>query len=50
MKKTPLDIKDIILIEPKVFPDNRGYLYEGYTKKHWSDIKFVQDNVAYNHK
>lgn len=50
MKKTPLDIEDIILIEPKVFPDNRGYLYEGYTEKHWSDIKFVQDNVAYNHK
>ena len=50
MKKTPLDIKDIILIEPKVFYDIRGYLFESYTEKHWGGVKFVQDNVAYNHK
>lgn len=54
MKRTRLAIKDIVLIEPRVFPDNRGYLYESYTDKHWDNgsmnVNFKQDNVAYNHK
>tara|TARA_R100001126_G_C4866329_1_gene170444 strand:- start:683 stop:1210 length:528 start_codon:yes stop_codon:yes gene_type:complete len=50
MKKTPLKIKEVVLIEPKVFYDNRGYLFESYTEKHWDGVNFVQDNVAFNHK
>tara|TARA_B100000287_G_scaffold336223_1_gene321898 strand:- start:66 stop:605 length:540 start_codon:yes stop_codon:yes gene_type:complete len=50
MKKTQLAIEDIILIEPKVFPDNRGYLYESYNARSWDTVDFKQDNIAYNHK
>jgi dTDP-4-dehydrorhamnose 3,5-epimerase-like enzyme len=38
MKRTQLAIKDIVLIEPKVFPDNRGYLYESYNAKYWKKL------------
>tara|TARA_R100000734_G_C3315776_1_gene107943 strand:- start:988 stop:1539 length:552 start_codon:yes stop_codon:yes gene_type:complete len=50
MKITELEIEGLKLIKPKIFPDNRGYLYESYTKKYWNDVNFVQDNVAFNHK
>ena len=54
MKITELQIEGLKLIEPKVFPDNRGYLYESYSAKHWNydsmSVNFVQDNIAYNHK
>ena len=50
MKITELEIEGLKLIEPRVFPDNRGYLYESYTEKYWRDVNFVQDNVAFNHK
>ncbi len=38
----------ILIIEPKVFADNRGFFYESYNqhelKKHGIDLNFVQDN------
>ncbi len=44
------DIKGVIVIEPKVYPDPRGYFYESYQKKLFvqSGIRdtFVQDNVS----
>ncbi len=43
-------IQDVILIEPKVFADNRGYFMETYNQKifHENDIavEFVQDNMS----
>jgi dTDP-4-dehydrorhamnose 3,5-epimerase len=27
---TPLEIKDVILVEPKVYPDDRGYFFESF--------------------
>ncbi len=43
---TPL--KDLILIEPKVFEDNRGYFFESYNYNSFLEaglnINFVQDN------
>ncbi len=43
-------IKDVIVIEPKVFDDSRGFFYESYRKKLFvqNGIKddFVQDNVS----
>lgn len=44
--KTP--IKDLIIIQPKVFGDNRGFFQETYNKKHFEEhglnMEFVQDN------
>ena len=32
MKLTLTPIKDLVVIEPKVFGDERGYFYEAYNK------------------
>jgi dTDP-4-dehydrorhamnose 3,5-epimerase len=40
----------LLIYEPAVFEDSRGYFFEGYNKKHFAtagiDIDFVQDNQA----
>ena len=42
------NIKDVILIKPRVFGDNRGFFMESYKKsdfiKNGIDVEFVQDN------
>ena len=47
-KFTPLEISDVILVEPRVFTDDRGYFMETYkrTDFHAAGIteSFVQDN------
>lgn len=45
------DIPDVVVIEPRVFKDTRGYFFESYNKKIFDeliggDISFVQDNEA----
>ncbi len=44
------DIPGLLVFEPKVFDDSRGYFYESYNEKIFSeagiDIKFIQDNQA----
>ncbi len=49
MKATPLAIPDVVLIEPKVFGDDRGFFYESYNRQAFKeatglDVDFVQDN------
>jgi dTDP-4-dehydrorhamnose 3,5-epimerase len=49
MKVTPLEIPDVLLIEPKIFEDSRGFFFESFNlnefKKATSlDVNFVQDN------
>ncbi|MGN6533190.1 MAG: dTDP-4-dehydrorhamnose 3,5-epimerase [Ginsengibacter sp.] len=43
-------IPDLLIFEPKVFEDNRGYFLESYNQKLFSaegiKIRFVQDNQA----
>jgi len=50
----PLAIPDVILIEPKVFPDNRGYFLETFKSSDFSSNnlpnKFVQDNLSFSRK
>lgn len=46
---TPTAIPDVLIIEPKVFGDERGYFFESFNEKNFSDVigysvKFVQDN------
>jgi dTDP-4-dehydrorhamnose 3,5-epimerase len=44
------DIKGLIVFEPKVFEDSRGYFFEAYNEQTFAaegvDIKFVQDNQS----
>jgi dTDP-4-dehydrorhamnose 3,5-epimerase len=49
MKVTPLKIPDVLLIEPRVFEDARGFFFESFREdifKHKTslDVSFVQDN------
>lgn len=49
MKATPTTIPDVLVIEPKVFGDARGFFYESFNQQAFNeatglDIQFVQDN------
>lgn len=48
------DIEGVMIIEPKVFGDNRGYFMETYTEKDFVEggitVKFVQDNQSKSKK
>ena len=49
MKVTPLSIPDILLIEPKVFRDERGFFFESFNQAEFEKETnlspvFVQDN------
>ena len=49
MKVTPTAIPDVLIIEPKVFGDARGFFYESFNQKAFNeatgtDYQFVQDN------
>ncbi|MBB6631491.1 dTDP-4-dehydrorhamnose 3,5-epimerase [Clostridium algidicarnis] len=47
-------IKDLYIIEPKVFGDNRGYFMETYSKRDFNEagltMEFVQDNESKSKK
>ena len=49
-KKIDTSIKDVYIIEPTVFGDNRGYFMETYSDEEFAEIglnyKFVQDNQS----
>lgn len=46
------DIPGLIVFEPAVFKDHRGYFFESYNEKFMQDggigMRFVQDNQAYS--
>ena len=49
MKVTPLNIPDVLLIEPQVFGDDRGFFFESFNQNKFEEamgkkINFVQDN------
>lgn len=49
MKATPLTIPDVVLIEPKVFGDERGFFFESFNQAQFEQaigksVQFVQDN------
>lgn len=50
MKFIKTKIKDVIIVEPHIFKDNRGYFFESYNKKEFIDnginCNFVQDNQS----
>lgn len=50
MKIIKTDIEGVVIIEPRVFEDDRGYFFESFTEREFcaevSDTRFVQDNEA----
>ena len=55
MKATPTKIPDVIVIEPKVFGDARGFFFESFNGKAFDEavgrhVEFVQDNHSRSSK
>ena len=49
MKINKTFIKDLLIIEPQLFKDDRGFFYETYNKKNFEKIiktNFIQDNES----
>ena len=49
MKAEPCAIAEVLLLEPKVFSDARGFFFESYNRRTFAratglDVEFVQDN------
>tara|TARA_B100000035_G_scaffold79888_1_gene66923 strand:+ start:29522 stop:30055 length:534 start_codon:yes stop_codon:yes gene_type:complete len=55
MKITPLSFKDVLLIEPELFKDERGFFFESFNQRTFNkligrEVKFVQDNQSRSKK
>jgi dTDP-4-dehydrorhamnose 3,5-epimerase len=52
MKKLETSLPGVLLLEPRVFGDERGYFLESYNETVFGDLgireKFVQDNHSYS--
>jgi dTDP-4-dehydrorhamnose 3,5-epimerase len=53
MKVTPSDLPDVLLIEPRVFGDDRGFFMESWNARSFRqatglDVDFVQDNHSFS--
>lgn len=51
MKLTKTDIEGVVIIEPRLFEDERGYFFESFNRERFKaltgrDIEFVQDNES----
>lgn len=51
MKLIPTDIEGVLIIEPKLFSDERGYFFEAFNSKRFEELTgirtaFVQDNES----
>jgi len=54
MNVIPTELEEVLIIEPRVFSDNRGLFFESYNKEKYQemvvDAEFVQDNVSISKK
>ncbi|HHG0471945.1 MULTISPECIES: dTDP-4-dehydrorhamnose 3,5-epimerase [Gammaproteobacteria] len=55
MNVTQTEIPDVLILEPKVFGDHRGFFYESFNKKIFEKainhpVNFVQDNHSKSNK
>lgn len=54
MNVTKTNLGGVLLIEPRIFPDERGFFFESYNAERYVqegvDVKFVQDNVSKSKK
>ncbi len=49
LKVSPTDIPDVLIVEPRLFGDERGFLFESWNAREFCravgfDVQFVQDN------
>lgn len=54
MKVTPTPLPGVLVVEPKVFKDDRGYFVETYQQERYREVgipgPFVQDNTSHSIK
>lgn len=54
MKILSNTLNGVLLLEPDIFPDDRGYFMETYQEKRYQELgitcTFVQDNLSYSSK
>jgi dTDP-4-dehydrorhamnose 3,5-epimerase len=55
MNMIKTNIPDVLIVEPQVFGDERGFFYESFNQKVWQEktglqTTFVQDNHSYSVK
>lgn len=53
MKRIDSPFKGLIIIEPRIFNDSRGYFYESYQDKRYGELgipPFVQDNFSHSQR
>jgi dTDP-4-dehydrorhamnose 3,5-epimerase len=54
MKVSKCKLEGILLIEPKLYPDERGFFLESFKKEKYQDLgifeEFVQENHSRSHK
>jgi len=54
LKISKTEITGLLIIEPDVFTDDRGYFFESYSKQRYNDLEipeeFVQDNYSKSKK
>lgn len=55
MNVIPTEIPDLLIIEPKIFGDDRGFFFESFNQKLWEEktglkTVFVQDNHSRSSK
>jgi dTDP-4-dehydrorhamnose 3,5-epimerase len=55
MKAIPTDVKDVFIIEPRVFQDERGLFFESFQQETFNDLigrklTFVQENESISKK
>ena len=53
MKVIKTEIEGVVIIEPRVFKDDRGYFFESFSQQRFNElvrpINFVQDNESKSH-
>ena len=54
MQFTKCTLPDVVLVEPKVFADARGFFFESWNRRDFAaaglDVEFVQDNHSRSHR
>ncbi len=54
MKIIAVDLPEIVLLEPRIFTDRRGYFFETYQMQryaeHGIEARFVQDNLSFSRR
>ncbi|MGA7559652.1 MAG: dTDP-4-dehydrorhamnose 3,5-epimerase [Terriglobales bacterium] len=54
MKKTPTSLSGVLLLEPRVFGDDRGFFIESYNQRTFAALgiteTFVQDNHSFSER